>query len=94
MDPFGVHSGDRQEKLQLGSDIIKKIEHLYKTGSFTEGRRGTKFLHGLVPTRCHVRKECLHQHESKLACCGAPGPHLLQHIMGEQVQNVLCTHLR
>ena len=47
-----------------------------------ERRGGMNFLHGLIPSRCHVHKEHLLRHESKLACCGAPSSRLLQHIMG------------
>jgi hypothetical protein len=54
MDAFGVHNGDRQEKLQMGSNNLKKIEHLCIAGSNSEGRGVYHFLHCLIPTRCHV----------------------------------------
>jgi hypothetical protein len=93
MNAFGVQNGDRREQLQLGRDNLKTIKHMCTVGLDAEGRGCTKFLHGLVPARCHVRKERLRQHESKMACCGDPSPRLLQHSMGEQVQNILHTHL-
>jgi hypothetical protein len=33
-----------------------------------------------------VHQKVLRQHESKMACCKAPGPHLLQRVMGKQVK--------
>jgi NAD-dependent dihydropyrimidine dehydrogenase PreA subunit len=56
-----------ENEIQLGRNNLKIIEHLCTTGSNTEGRRGTNFLHGLIPSCCHVCKECLRRHESKLA---------------------------
>jgi hypothetical protein len=54
MDAFGIHSCNRGEKLQLGSDNLKTIKNLCTIVLDSEGRRGTNFLHGLVPVRCHV----------------------------------------
>jgi hypothetical protein len=77
----------------MGSDNLETIEHLFKIGSNVEGRGGTHFLHGFVPSRCHVCKERLRRHESKLACCRDPGPRILHITMGEQVQEILLNHL-
>jgi hypothetical protein len=83
MDAFGIHIGNHQENLQLGSDNLKTIEHLCTIGLDAEGGGGTHFLHGLVPSRRHVHKERLRRHEYKMACCKPPSSCLLQHTLGE-----------
>ena len=94
MDSFGIHSFKCRENFRLRRNNLQTTKHLCVIGSDVEGRRSTKFLHGIVPSRCHVCKECIHGHEFKLGCCVAPGPCLLHHTMGEQVQEILCTHMR
>jgi hypothetical protein len=85
MDSLGIHCGDLQKELQLGSDNFQKIEHMCIAGSDTKRRGGTHFPHSLIPSRCDLCTKCLFQHEFKLACYRAPCPLLFQHTMREQV---------
>jgi hypothetical protein len=54
MDSFGIHNCNHWEHFELGRNNIQTTNHLCSLGSDTEGRRGTNFLHGLVPARCHM----------------------------------------
>jgi hypothetical protein len=94
MDSLGIHSGDLQKQLQLGSNNFQEIEHLCTVSSDTKRRGSTHFPHDFVLAQCYMCEECLRQHEFKLACCGDPCSCLLQHTMGQQVQKILLTHLR
>jgi hypothetical protein len=50
MDSLGIHSGDLQKELQLGSNNFQTIEHMCIAGSDVERRGGTHFPHGIVPS--------------------------------------------
>jgi hypothetical protein len=49
MDTFDIHSCDRWEQFQLGRNNLQETKHMCAVGSDIEGRRGTNFLHGLIP---------------------------------------------
>jgi hypothetical protein len=85
MDAFRIHSCDLQVQLQLGSNNLQETKHLCVAGPSAEGRGRTNVLHGFILAQRHVRHKRLHRHEYELACCRAPGPHLLQHVMGKHV---------
>jgi hypothetical protein len=87
MDSLGIHSSDLQKNLQLGSNNFQEIEHLCTAGLDFERRGSIYFPHGLVLARCYLCEKCLWRNEFKMAFCRAPGSCLLQHTMGEQVEN-------
>jgi hypothetical protein len=68
MNVPGIHYVHLWEHLQLGKNHFKKLEQQHIVGLDTKGWRNACFSHGIVPTRCNMHKECLHNHGSKLEC--------------------------
>jgi hypothetical protein len=89
MDSPGVHCGYLGEYFQLGSNNLQAIEHQCIAGSDAERRRSSHFSHGLVSAKCNLCEECLRLYEFELARCITASSCLLQHPVGEQVQNIL-----
>jgi hypothetical protein len=94
MDASSLHVAISGRGFNWGAIISKAVEHLHSTGPDAERGRNPILLHGFLFIGCHLCQKCLCRNELELAHLRTPGPCIFQHLVGEQVQEILLSHLR